>query len=280
MSKYDAPCAVCARVLPGTSKSLPAGQRLCHDCRARRRAARQPAFAPVQRPCTVCANPFEARHPKAKYCGRKCKLSHAPGGPPSRNLDVIRTKAKRATATARTCCVCLAGFRAKGLRRRCLRCQASGFVIYRECETCRSPFFSRQAEARWCSMDCAGVEIDCIDCGQRVRGSWTQKRCADCADDAARAYWRRKNAVRRGADPVGRRMTIVELGDRDGWVCHLCLRPVYRSYRAPDPRSPTFDHLIPVSDHGNDAPENLRLAHWRCNSSRGAGGTVQLLLFG
>jgi 5-methylcytosine-specific restriction endonuclease McrA len=75
-------------------------------------------------------------------------------------------------------------------------------------------------------------------------------------------------------------MTIAELGERDGWRCHLCRKRVYRRYRAPDPRSPTFDHLIPVSDHGDDAPENLRLAHLHCNSKRGAGGVVQLLLVG
>jgi 5-methylcytosine-specific restriction endonuclease McrA len=44
--------------------------------------------------------------------------------------------------------------------------------------------------------------------------------------------------------------------------------------------SATFDHLIPVSDGGTDAPVNLRLAHLSCNSRRGAGGVVQLLLVG
>jgi 5-methylcytosine-specific restriction endonuclease McrA len=49
---------------------------------------------------------------------------------------------------------------------------------------------------------------------------------------------------------------------------------------SPHPRSPTVDHLIPVSEGGTDAPENLRLAHRTCNTKRGTRGTVQLLLVG
>lgn len=79
---------------------------------------------------------------------------------------------------------------------------------------------------------------------------------------------------------VGPRLSIEQLGARDSWKCHLCRKRVSRSYRAPNPRSATFDHLIPIADGGTDVPENLRLAHWGCNSSRGTGGTVQLLLVG
>lgn len=75
-------------------------------------------------------------------------------------------------------------------------------------------------------------------------------------------------------------MTIVELGERDGWRCHLCERSVDKTRRGNDPLAPTYDHLIPVVDGGTDAPENLRLAHRHCNTRRGAGGTVQLLLVG
>lgn len=75
-------------------------------------------------------------------------------------------------------------------------------------------------------------------------------------------------------------MTIEMLGRRDGWRCHLCGKAVRQALRVPHPGAPTFDHLIPVSDGGDDSPQNLRLAHFRCNSLRGAGGVVQLLLIG
>lgn len=151
------------------------------------------------------------------------------------------------------------------------------------CSVCGTSFRTKTGR-RTCSEQCLadGLCGLCVDCGtptQRhpARG---QRLCVACRDARRRARWRRKNAVRRGSEPVGRRLSIEELGERDGWRCHLCRKRVNPRWRAPDPRSATFDHLIPVSDGGNDSPENLRLAHWHCNSSRGAGGVVQLLLVG
>jgi 5-methylcytosine-specific restriction endonuclease McrA len=79
---------------------------------------------------------------------------------------------------------------------------------------------------------------------------------------------------------AGAALSIDQLGERDGWRCHLCRRRVSRTMRSPHPRSASFDHLIPVSHGGTDAPENLRLAHRGCNSRRGNRGAVQLQLVG
>jgi len=89
-----------------------------------------------------------------------------------------------------------------------------------------------------------------------------------------------KDSRRRGARVTGEQLTIRQLGDRDGWRCHLCRRPVNATLVNPHPRAATFDHLIPVADGGTDASANLRLAHRTCNTKRGTGGTVQLLLIG
>jgi len=196
-------------------------------------------------------------------------------------------------AGMRTCRPCRAILRARG-----------GQVPGRPrppCGVCGGPTPLRRSDGRaskrkTCSVSCAviarasgtrsglgpGRARPCGDCGTIV----TQKPngagplCGPCRSIRRRAHYRRKNATRRGAAPVGRRMSIQELGVRDGWRCHLCCGRVKPSFVAPDPRSATFDHLIPVSRGGNDAPENLALAHWGCNSSRGAGGAVQLLLIG
>lgn len=121
-------------------------------------------------------------------------------------------------------------------------------------------------------------------CGVATLGAATF--CDNCREERRRAHWRQKNVQRRAryrGTPIGkpaRVMSIQELGRRDGWRCHLCHKNVRPSLRHPDPGAPTFDHLIPVSCGGEDVPENLRLAHFRCNSSRGNGGTVQLMLVG
>lgn len=120
----------------------------------------------------------------------------------------------------------------------------------------------------------------CSDCGSPTAPGRNLRFCPTCSSSRRKARNRRKNAVRRGAQAIGRRLTLTELGERDGWTCHLCHRRVGRVYRHPHPRSGTFDHLIPVADGGTDAPENLRLAHRSCNVRRGTGGVAQLLLVG
>ncbi len=71
------------------------------------------------------------------------------------------------------------------------------------------------------------------------------------------------------------------VGERDGWVCHLCYRPVERVAGVNGrPRGATVDHLIPVSVGGEHVWRNVALAHRSCNSARGVGGVVQLRLVG
>lgn len=166
------------------------------------------------------------------------------------------------------------------------------------CIGCRAPFTSMRTVRSgrdWrttCSRKCAQSVMlagrlkiekrECADCGGSTFRSPNHvgSLCDGCLVKRRRARNRRKNAARQGAAIVGPVMSIDQLGDRDRWVCHLCRRRVGRSFRAPHPRSATFDHLIPIADGGTDAPENLRLAHFGCNSRRGSRGTVQLLLFG
>jgi 5-methylcytosine-specific restriction endonuclease McrA len=73
---------------------------------------------------------------------------------------------------------------------------------------------------------------------------------------------------------------VVELGDRDGWRCHLCRKRVRRNLLWPHPQSGSRDHLIPVSKGGSNDPANLAFAHLKCNVDRQTGGNVQLLLVG
>jgi len=67
-------------------------------------------------------------------------------------------------------------------------------------------------------------------------------------------------------------ITIDKLGDRDGWSCHICGKPVpQRRFRRRSLRgqAPTRDHVIPQREGGPNAASNLRLAHKACNEARG-----------
>jgi 5-methylcytosine-specific restriction endonuclease McrA len=66
-----------------------------------------------------------------------------------------------------------------------------------------------------------------------------------------------------------RRNMRIYLRQRDGANCWICGKPM--SF-GPDTRNAmyaTFDHVKERSAGGSDTRENLRLAHYSCNSSRG-----------
>jgi 5-methylcytosine-specific restriction endonuclease McrA len=57
--------------------------------------------------------------------------------------------------------------------------------------------------------------------------------------------------------------------ERDGGICQLCRLPVSLASRAPDPASPTLDHVVPLSRGGEHSKANAQLAHYGCNSAKG-----------
>ena len=62
--------------------------------------------------------------------------------------------------------------------------------------------------------------------------------------------------------------TIEEIGDRDGWVCQICLDPVDPAFQAPDPRSPSADHIRAITLGGTHTRANVRITHLFCNMDR------------
>lgn len=96
-------------------------------------------------------------------------------------------------------------------------------------------------------------------------------------EERRRAH-RKRRALERGAksEPY----TLAEIAKRDNYLCGICRKRVPMDKVVPHPKAPTVDHLIPLSDWGDDVPANVQLAHFICNSKRGAGGTVQLALIG
>jgi len=70
---------------------------------------------------------------------------------------------------------------------------------------------------------------------------------------------------------------FLSLWDTQSGLCALCGKSMLRSrFEAPHGRiwakwRATFDHIIARSKGGGDGPENLQLAHARCNKIKGAG---------
>lgn len=177
-------------------------------------------------------------------------------------------------------------------RRTCHACRRKRREREQEqvCCICETTFVARATSKggypggyfrRTCSRECYQVfngggrrpEPGCEECA--VAG----QACGFHREARRLARWQRKNLRRRGQG-ADLPLSVVELGERDVWRCHICRRRVNPELRWPHPRSPSRDHLIPIADRGSNDPENLALAHLRCNVLRNTGGTVQLRLVG
>ena len=54
--------------------------------------------------------------------------------------------------------------------------------------------------------------------------------------------------------------------ERDGWICHICGDPVNRDAVTPALDAPTLDHVIALAAGGAHHEDNLKTAHFWCNS--------------
>ena len=99
--------------------------------------------------------------------------------------------------------------------------------------------------------------------------SYCSKRCRDRARASRREY------RKRGASGV---VHTGAIHDRDKWTCYLCGDPTDpddwtmklgrdgRLVRCVGPLYPTLDHVVPLAQGGPHTPDNVRTAHFLCNS--------------
>lgn len=107
---------------------------------------------------------------------------------------------------------------------------------------------------------------------------WNRANPEQWNDRRRDAYHRRRAQKKSTADD--RPVLLAEIRERDRNRCHLCRKLVsVKPY--PHPLSASLDHVVPLSLDGEHVPENVRLAHLRCNVAKGnGGGNEQLLLIG
>ena len=80
----------------------------------------------------------------------------------------------------------------------------------------------------------------------------------------------------------GREMSIESIGDRDGWVCQLCMWLIEDRESRKSPLSPCVDHIVPLNHQANTRHghtlENVQIAHRRCNEAKGCSVACETLL--
>lgn len=70
-------------------------------------------------------------------------------------------------------------------------------------------------------------------------------------------------------DTARRAGKLRQVVERDGWECWLCGQPIRQGIDPHHDEAVSLDHVVPLSEGGNHAVENLRPAHRWCNSRRG-----------
>jgi hypothetical protein len=167
-----------------------------------------------------------------------------------------------------------------------------------ECRWCFNGFTPSRSDQKCCSNECHRLLMYqqrthrapdrchlklCMDCCSPIPGfAPSSIRCDSCQTirtTVAKGINRAKRdaAVRNGDSDI--HWTTV--GERDGWMCHLCFKRVKRmAGNKKSPRGAVVDHLNPVGDGGLHKWDNVAVAHWDCNTLRGDSGPAQLMLIG
>lgn len=177
----------------------------------------------------------------------------------------------------------------------------------RNCRVCGVLFTPKQARSGVCSMPCFRKEWrqrerdggygDCAepgcDRGVRARGLCVTHYNATHHPDSHELWPRGRDATARSRQNRNHRRRALlkaedcevvdrnKVGDRDGWRCGICRLKVDRDLAYPHPRSPSLDHVIPLSLQGPHTYANTRIAHLKCNTDRSNRlGVEQLALIG
>lgn len=159
------------------------------------------------------------------------------------------------------------------------------------CQHCDAEMIGARSDAKYCSPKCSrdGQPKGCatVGCEKPLRAKGLCNYCyrkgrgekPPVWNDARRDAYHRRRALKAGTSN-GKPVRLADIRERDGNRCHLCSKKV--SARPwPHPLSASLDHVIPLSLDGEHTPENVRLAHLRCNVEKGnGGGNEQLLLIG
>jgi 5-methylcytosine-specific restriction endonuclease McrA len=106
--------------------------------------------------------------------------------------------------------------------------------------------------------------------GRRRAATWVKANPDKARARDARNNRRRKAVIRGAA--IGERFEIVDVFERDGWMCQLCGEPIDPTLRSPHRLSATIDHVLPIRRGGAHTLANVQAAHYGCNASKGDRG--------
>ncbi len=267
------PCVDCG--LPAAANDR------CDDCgeevrqSPRWRGPREPRASRAVRPktgtCVACDSDFlvPSMGPVRTYCSPRCRAwwNNHPGVPTPPLGRCARCGELLNRLTQKYCTPRCSEI-ARGVRR--AEPLPSRTCALPECGTEFRPY----RDAQRCCSERHGKTL----CNREGRASG--RYAPDAWSDRRRDNYHRRRALKKGAS-TGRPVILAEIADRDHWKCGICRLVVNPGMQWPHAKSPSLDHVVPLSQGGAHDPANVRLAHLGCNTERGnRGGGEQLMLVG
>lgn len=260
------------RPRPGASRTAHCGHEVAsHPGRKRRTCDVCTEVRPSVVICHGCDQDVSvgARGPISEYCPRRCRTwANSHPGVPTPALGVCPPCGAQLDRTGKKYC-----------SRRCsdiARGERLAEPLPRR--PCALPECGKEFQPRRGSQRCCCERHGKTLCNREGRA--TGRHAPDPWSDRRRDNYHRRRA-RKVASSTGRPVVLAEIAERDRWKCGICRRSVNPKLPWPHPKSPSLDHIEPISRGGAHDPANVRLAHLGCNSARGnRGGGEQLLLVG
>ena len=109
--------------------------------------------------------------------------------------------------------------------------------------------------------------FDCLECGKQATSTWCNAKF--CTERCSRiAHMRARRARKRRA--FVEHVYLYQLMQRDNNTCQICNKPVDTNAMVPSPYAPTVDHIVALANGGQHGYANCQLAHFLCNSRKGA----------
>jgi DNA-binding CsgD family transcriptional regulator/DNA-directed RNA polymerase subunit RPC12/RpoP len=131
-------------------------------------------------------------------------------------------------------------------------------VYLNTCEECGKQFETKYATAKRCSHEC-----------QRKHAN--RRNYERAKRNGFRGLGNHRKRARKYGVQYDPSVTLPRLIKRDGLTCYLCggrCDPDDRTYGYFGPKSPTMDHVIAMANGGGHTWDNVKVAHFICNSEK------------
>lgn len=226
--------------------------------------------------CANCGEDFSPkRTDSTTCCSRACGFEYQRTIAHAKKAHRLWERVLQGDVGSRVCPVCFRRHMGRG----------------KTCGDACSTMFNRMGVRRQAEMKPAWRQpYTCAECGTEHAPAYADKKTRFCSRACMRRYSKRINKERYGRNHRQRArragvayepVNVKRVYERDGWMCGICGGKIAKDKKAPHPRSPSIDHIIPLSLGGPHTYDNVQAAHFGCNSMKGnSSGCAQLRVFG